>query len=144
MRIRQDLYGNPQIALVALKGNDPDILAGSREMTSEALNPDLQAAKLSVQATPSFLSPPDHRMVEIQVNVQVSDNRDPNPVVRLESITSNQGDLRLDQTINSKQTIFARMTYKKRNVQVAPVQGGTTWLIIVYWCRSRSALSLLT
>ncbi len=53
---------------------------------------DREPPQLSVQATPSFLSPPDHRMVEIRVNVQVSDNRDPNPVVRLESITSNQGD----------------------------------------------------
>ena len=40
-------------------------------------------------------------------------------------ITSNQGDLRLDQNISSKQTAFARFTYKRRDVQVAPVQGGT-------------------
>ncbi|MHB1023378.1 MAG: TonB-dependent receptor [Acidobacteriaceae bacterium] len=35
-------------------------------------------------------------------------------------ISSNQGDLRLDQAINSKQSVFARFTYKKRNVSSAP------------------------
>jgi hypothetical protein len=34
--------------------------------------------------------------------------------------TSNQGDIRLDQTINSKQTAFARFTYKRRAVLSAP------------------------
>jgi hypothetical protein len=40
-------------------------------------------------------------------------------------ISSNQADLRLDQNINSKQTAFARFTWKKRKVQVAPQVGGT-------------------
>jgi Carboxypeptidase regulatory-like domain/TonB dependent receptor len=40
-------------------------------------------------------------------------------------ISSNQGDLRIDQNINSKQTAFARFTWKKRSVEVAPQNGGT-------------------
>jgi hypothetical protein len=39
-------------------------------------------------------------------------------------ISSNQADLRLDRNISSKQTTFGRFTYKKRAVQVAPVNGG--------------------
>jgi len=35
-------------------------------------------------------------------------------------ITSNQGDLRLDQNFNSKQTAFVRLTYKNRQVTTAP------------------------
>jgi len=40
-------------------------------------------------------------------------------------INSDQGDMRVDQTINAKQNVFGRFTYKKRDVSVAPVQGGT-------------------
>src|SRR6266446_990470 len=40
-------------------------------------------------------------------------------------ISSNQADLRFDQNINSRQTAFARFTWKKRSVQMAPQQGGT-------------------
>ncbi len=35
-------------------------------------------------------------------------------------ISSNQGDIRLDQTITSKQTAFVRLTYKNRQVSTAP------------------------
>ncbi len=35
-------------------------------------------------------------------------------------ITSNQGDIRIDQNISSKQSAFARFTYKRRAVQNAP------------------------
>jgi Carboxypeptidase regulatory-like domain/TonB dependent receptor len=35
-------------------------------------------------------------------------------------ISSNQGDVRLDQNINDKQTVFARLTYKRRDVENAP------------------------
>jgi hypothetical protein len=44
-------------------------------------------------------------------------------------IGSNQGDIRLDQNISSRQTAFARFTYKKRDVQNAPtgsVNAGST------------------
>jgi hypothetical protein len=36
------------------------------------------------------------------------------------SISSNQGDAWFDQIINSKQTFFARVTYKLKNVLAAP------------------------
>jgi len=35
-------------------------------------------------------------------------------------VTSNQGDIRLDQNIGSRQSFFARFTYKRRLVEVAP------------------------
>jgi hypothetical protein len=38
-------------------------------------------------------------------------------------ISSNQGDARLDQNITSKQSVFARITYKRREVDVAPTTG---------------------
>jgi len=40
-------------------------------------------------------------------------------------ISSNQGDVRIDQNLNSKQTAFARFTWKQRSVFVAPQNGGT-------------------
>lgn len=40
-----------------------------------------------------------------------------------EPIASNQGDLRVDQTINSKQNIFVRFNYKKRDVTTSPATG---------------------
>lgn len=38
-------------------------------------------------------------------------------------ISSNQGDIRLDQNISSKQTAFARFTYKRREVENPPCNG---------------------
>jgi hypothetical protein len=38
-------------------------------------------------------------------------------------VSSNQGDLRLDQNITSKQTAYVRVTYKNRQVTEAPIQG---------------------
>ena len=40
-------------------------------------------------------------------------------------ISSNQFDVRLDRNISSKQTAFARFTWKQRSVFVAPQNGGT-------------------
>jgi hypothetical protein len=40
-------------------------------------------------------------------------------------ISSNQGDLRIDHNINSRQTTFARFTWKQRSVFTAPQNGGT-------------------
>ncbi len=39
-------------------------------------------------------------------------------------ITSNQGDIRLDQTLGAKHLIFARFTYKNRRVFQVPTAGG--------------------
>jgi hypothetical protein len=40
-----------------------------------------------------------------------------------EPITSNQGDLRIDQNLTSSQNLFGRFTYKKRDVITAPLTG---------------------
>lgn len=40
-------------------------------------------------------------------------------------IRSDQGDMRLDQTISSKQTAYSRFTYKHRDVISAPTPGGS-------------------
>ncbi len=55
------------------------------------VSPDNEPPKLSVSVTPNTLYPPNHQMVEIKVNTQVSDNIDPNPTVSLLSVTSNEG-----------------------------------------------------
>lgn len=55
------------------------------------VSPDQEPPKLSVSVTPNTLWPPNHQWVEIKVNTQVSDNVDPNPIVSLTSITSNEG-----------------------------------------------------
>jgi hypothetical protein len=46
---------------------------------------------LRINATPDLLWPPNHRMVEITIDVEVSDNLDPNPLVQLVSVASNEG-----------------------------------------------------
>ncbi len=53
---------------------------------------DTTAPKLSVTLTPSVLWPPNHKLVQITANIQVSDTCDPNPTVELVSITSNEPD----------------------------------------------------
>lgn len=55
------------------------------------VSPDQEPPKLTVSVTPNQLWPPNHQMVEIKVNTQVSDNVDPAPTVGLVSITSNEG-----------------------------------------------------
>ena len=46
---------------------------------------------ISVTLSPATIWPPSHKMVKVTAQVQVSDDRDPNPVVRLVSITANEG-----------------------------------------------------
>ena len=45
---------------------------------------------LNVSVNLGILWPPNHKIVEIQPLIEVSDDRDPNPIVKLESITSNE------------------------------------------------------
>jgi hypothetical protein len=45
---------------------------------------------VTVSVTPSVLYPPNHLMVEITPTVTATDDRDPNPVINLASITSNE------------------------------------------------------
>lgn len=46
---------------------------------------------LALSVSPSMLSPANHKLVPMAVRVTVSDNRDANPVVQLEHVTSNDG-----------------------------------------------------
>jgi hypothetical protein len=45
---------------------------------------------ISIVATPSFIWPPDHKMVEVNILVSAFDLVDPNPVSRIVSVTTNQ------------------------------------------------------
>jgi PKD repeat protein len=76
---------------------------------------DDESPTLNVAAVPGELWPPNHKMVEVKVNVNVSDDFDANPTVRLLSITSNEpdnglgdGDTAGDIEIRSDGRIFLR------------------------------------
>ena len=47
---------------------------------------------MTVTLTPSVLGPPDHRMVTITAAIEVTDDTDPSPRVKLRSITSSERD----------------------------------------------------
>jgi hypothetical protein len=47
---------------------------------------------LQLTADPSQLWPPNHRMVPVKVSVDVKDDQDPQPVVTLVSVRSNEAD----------------------------------------------------
>jgi hypothetical protein len=53
---------------------------------------DTTPPEISVEVTPDELWPPRHKLVEVTATVTVSDICDPNPVVTLVSITSNEPD----------------------------------------------------
>jgi uncharacterized repeat protein (TIGR01451 family) len=53
---------------------------------------DIVPPELTVSLSPTALWPPNHRLATISAAVTVTDNCDPNPAVRLVSITSNEPD----------------------------------------------------
>ncbi|MGH2535861.1 MAG: endonuclease/exonuclease/phosphatase family protein, partial [Candidatus Promineifilaceae bacterium] len=53
---------------------------------------DTEAPTLSVSVTPNTLWPPNHRLRSVRATVIVSDNTDPNPVLELVSVTSDEPD----------------------------------------------------
>ena len=55
---------------------------------------DTTAPTLALSVSPAVLWPPNHKLVPITVTVVASDVCDPNPTLRLVSITSNEGDSR--------------------------------------------------
>jgi len=57
----------------------------------ETLFYDTSIPSLIVYATPSALWPPNHKLVPVTVSVDVSDDKDPEPEVLLESITCDDG-----------------------------------------------------
>jgi len=56
------------------------------------VNPDTEPPILSLTVSPTELWPVNHKMVEIGVEVQVSDDQDPSPEVMLESVSSSDGE----------------------------------------------------
>lgn len=56
------------------------------------LDLDGEAPVLQLAATPSVLWPANHRYVDVTVTVDVRDNRDPAPAVKLVSVSSNEPD----------------------------------------------------
>jgi len=53
--------------------------------------PDTTPPVVALSVNPTTLFPPNHKMVEITINVSATDDRDPHPTITLESITSNEG-----------------------------------------------------
>ncbi|MGH2750582.1 MAG: lamin tail domain-containing protein [Actinomycetota bacterium] len=53
---------------------------------------DQTAPEVEVSATPDVLWPPNHRYRKVTTSVEVSDDADPDPVVELMSVTSNEPD----------------------------------------------------
>ncbi len=53
---------------------------------------DTTSPQMTVTATPSVIWPPNHKYVEVKVNVTAFDICDPSPVITLVSITSNEPD----------------------------------------------------
>lgn len=72
---------------------------------------------LQVSASPSTLWPPDHKLVLITVTVNVSDDRDPNPKVKLVSITCNDA-------CNPTQDIVVTLNADTRSFQLRAERTG--------------------
>lgn len=80
--------------------------------------PDTAPPAVTVTATPNVLWPADHRMVEIHVTVSAIDDTDPNPVVSLVSVTSNQGDASRDVLIQNGRVFLRAERTGKDNDRV--------------------------
>jgi hypothetical protein len=53
---------------------------------------DNEPPTVTLSVTPTTLWPPNHKMVRIDVNAAAVDNKDPNPVIKLVGVTSNESD----------------------------------------------------
>jgi hypothetical protein len=75
-----------------------DVILGDSTHVSAPMVPDdapppptdVTPPTLSVTLNPSELWPPNHKLVTINAQISVSDDQDPNPIVRLVSITCNE------------------------------------------------------
>jgi hypothetical protein len=67
-----------------------DAVREARAFDAEA-DRDKTAPAIVVSSSPSSLWPPNHKMVAVNVTVNVSDDIDPNPAVKLVSITCDDG-----------------------------------------------------
>jgi hypothetical protein len=78
------------IHLVTLSATDLSGNVGSDNVTVAVI--DTTPPEMNVTVTPSILWPPNHKYVQVKVNVTVSDIGDPSPEITLVSITSNEVD----------------------------------------------------
>jgi hypothetical protein len=80
-------FGSTIVSLVVNDG-----ISSSAPDTALLTVSDSTPPVLTLAATPSVLSPPNHRMVDIQIAAQLVDVCDPSPTFVLTSITSNEPD----------------------------------------------------
>lgn len=79
---------------------NPDINPGAEEDICDEIDnncdgtieADTTPPEISVSASPNLLWPPNHKMVKVNLAVQVQDSCDPDPVVILYSVTSSEPD----------------------------------------------------
>ena len=53
---------------------------------------DVTPPTITLTVTPEILWPPNHKMVEIALSVEASDDVDPNPAIVLQSVVMDEGD----------------------------------------------------
>lgn len=70
--------------------NDSTAASARLELDDNLPPPDGTAPSLSVTLSPSTIWPPNRKMAEVTAMIAVSDDHDPNPIVRLVSISSNE------------------------------------------------------
>ena len=80
---------------------------------------------LAVSLSPSLLWPPNHQLVEIAASIQVQDDVDPHPEVRLVSITSNEPDEGLGDGDTVGDVQGAETGADDRNFQLRAERSGT-------------------
>ncbi|HSP97559.1 MAG TPA: hypothetical protein VL049_09995, partial [Candidatus Dormibacteraeota bacterium] len=86
--VQQELGGTTNYVLRVI-----DAFGQSDEAATSVEVVDTTAPVLALSVSPAVLLPPNHQLVPITVSVDVSDVCDPNPTLRLVSITSNEGAL---------------------------------------------------
>ena len=85
---------------------------------------DIQPPTLSVSATPDRLWPPNHKMKDIALAIDVHDNCDPNPAVRLISVTSSEPDNGLGDGDTADDIQGAALDTDDRAIQVRAERAG--------------------
>ncbi len=78
--------------VITLTVDDGNGAQGQASTSITVIVQDTTPPSLRVTLSPNLLWPPDHRMVMISADIYISDVCDPNPVVRLVSIVSNEPD----------------------------------------------------
>ena len=68
-----------------------DKFPGSLAAKKAAILLDSEPPTLTIAAAPTTLWPPNHKLVAVAMTIEVTDNVDPNPTVKLESITCDDG-----------------------------------------------------